>query len=53
MTSGLVGEMSFQFLPTVSPLVTVVLTLTAMLVSFRDGILAVVWHMLSAYDLWY
>ena len=33
MTSGLVGEMQLQALPSVSPLVTMVATLLAMLVS--------------------
>ena len=33
MTSGLVGDMQFQSLPSVPPLVTMVATLLAMLVS--------------------
>lgn len=36
MTSGLVGEMTFQVLPTVPPLATVVLCLATMLVSRRN-----------------
>ena len=34
MTSGLVGEMSHQVLPTVSPLATLILTFLAMMVTY-------------------
>ena len=52
MTSGLVGEMQLQSLPSISPLVTMAATLLAMLVGEISSInIIIIKYQLSLYSL--